>query len=57
MKYGVYRKAGKIVETRMIAKVEDHDNIINDGWVFVAFTKTKKEAKEIFDNLEGHFWN
>jgi len=54
MKYGVYVNIEERVSTRMIAYYRE------DGYTdfeLVATTNTKKEAKEIFNSLEGNFWN
>lgn len=55
MKYGVYILKGEKVDTRMIQETTKHDNSSN--WELVATARTKAEAKEIFKNLVGNFWN
>ena len=56
MKYGVYILKGEKVDARMIQETAKHDNSSSD-WELVATARTKAEAKEIFKNLVGNFWN
>lgn len=54
MKYGVYVLRGTKVDTRMIANYTENGY---EDFVLVATANTKKEAKKIFDSLDGNFWN
>lgn len=53
MKYGVYTKMVGVIKVNAIVKIGTEDMI---GWELVAETKTKAEAKDIFNSIGGSFF-
>ena len=53
MKYGVYTKMVGIIKANIIVKIGTEDMT---GWELVAETRTKAEAKKIFNSIGGSFF-
>ena len=54
MKYEVYLMRGERVNTGIIVKAENKEDM--SGWEFIGSARTKAEATEIFKRLEN-CWN